>query len=150
METTSLPSQSPRRKRPVAVLIAFGIAGVAAIGYLTSHTGDYNLTLALAAKAENLSYPKMVDEETRIDSVTASSDLVYHYYYSFPNMATEDVSNESFCADWEAVVLENLKKVGQSKEFGKHGVTLMFTMRDKTGAHLCTVTLPPERYYQGQ
>ena len=75
METTSTPPQQPRKKKPVGVLIALGIAGVSALGYLTSHTGDYNLTLALAAKTENLSYPKMIDEETSLDSVTASRDL---------------------------------------------------------------------------
>jgi hypothetical protein len=148
METTPSSTAQPRKKRPVGAIVMLGIAALAALAYFTSHSGDYNLTLQLAAKTENLSYPKMVDDATRIDSVTASHDRIYHYYYSFPGMTSKDIPNEDFCGDWEAIVIEEMKKTDAAKEFGEHGVTLMFTMNDKTGAHLCTVTLPVEKYYK--
>jgi len=148
METTPTSAERPRKKKPLGAIAIAGIAALAALAYYTSQNSDYNFTLALAAKTENLSYPKMVDDKTRIDSVTASRDRIYHYYYSFPGMSRADITNENFCDDWERAITEEMTKVKDTRELGSHGVTLVFTMRDKTGTELCTVTLPAEKYYK--
>lgn len=141
------------KKRPVALLIVIGIAGfglMVALSILARNSAfmDYNYTLAIAAKAENFGCPKMIDESTRLDSVKARHDRIYSYYYSFIDMSADDIANENFCEDWESSILENIVAMKQVQEFGKNAVTLTFDIKDKTGEHLCTVTLTPEKYYK--
>jgi hypothetical protein len=33
------------------------------------------------------------------------------------------------------------------EEFGRHNVTMIFNMRDMNGALMCSVVVPPAKYY---
>ena len=143
---------APVRKRPKALLWIIAIVGIAltagmAIFQMKSTPMDYNYNLYLATKAFNLACPRMIDGETRLDSVSARYDKIYTYNYTLVSYAKKDLDTDVFCEEWETGIIGGLKGNKEMEEFGKNGVTLVFRIRDKTLDSLCTVTLFPEAYY---
>lgn len=150
-DLTENPGQPRAKKRPVGVLILFAIAGVAVISVMAyfsqkSAFMDYNYTLMMAAKAQNIACPRMVDEITRLDSVTAKRDKQLIYYYTFLTLKKDELDS-AFCNRWNDGVRAATKGMEGVEEFGKNGVTLVYKGRDENGIDLCEVAVAAEHYY---
>lgn len=153
MDELSSPEKPKVKKKPIALIVALAVGGLIVFGALTflqtrSTFMDYNYTLMLSAKAINLTCPQMIDEETRLDSVKAKPDKQFTYYYSLFSKSKDDLDSAMFCKIWTESVATGAKGHKDLAEFGKNGVTIIYSMNDKTGSHFCTVTLRPDDYYQ--
>lgn len=152
MEDLTEDGKPKVKKRPVALLVVIAVVGIAlmtGLAFLSQRSEfmDYNYTLMISAKAMNLTCPQMVDEATRLDSVTAKPDKLFTYHYTLVSASKLEMDSTFFCVEWNKNVRTAAKGHKDLAEFGRNGVTLIYAMKDKAGSELCTITLPAAEYY---
>jgi hypothetical protein len=140
------------KKRRVQ-LIALSIAGVFIVAAVVIFSNrekfvNYDHTLAMSAKAVNLMCPTMVDEDTRLDSVTTAPGRNYHYHYTAINLDRSTLNIDEACASMRETILGNMKGDISMADFGKNDVTMVFNFNDKNGDELCSIRVLPEEYYR--
>lgn len=150
MEDFQQPEQ--KRNRPIILIWILVVAGVLITALvitlqLKNTVGDYNFSLSLAAKGMNVSCPKMLDEMTRLDSVSTRRDKIFTYHLTLTKYSKEELPNENFCVDWEENIANTLSDNEGMKEFGINGVTIVYTIKDRELNELCTATFVPDDYY---
>jgi hypothetical protein len=134
-------------------MIALAIAGVfIVLGVIMWQNSDkfvdYDSTLALSAKAVNLMCPRMVDDDTRLDSVTTEPGRNYIYYYTAINIDRETLDLEKACEIMRETILENMKGDISMADFGKNNVIITFNFNDKNAVELCSIRVMPEDWYR--
>lgn len=144
----------PAKKRPIALIVALGIGGIAVMVGLTIYQMknvdkfvNYNTVLKFSAKGINLTCPKIVSEGVRLDSVGAKFDRQLWYYYTITEMVRDEETIEEYCEAYENSILESLVSNPEMEEFGKNNVMLVFDLYDKKHVSLCTVQIPAGKYY---
>lgn len=141
--------QEARKKKAqiIALLITavFVVAGI--IMWKNSDSFlDYDHTLALSAKAVNLTCPQMVDDDTRLDSVTTEPGRNYLYHFTAITLDSTELDIDLTCNIMRSTILENMHNNADVAAFGKNDVTIVFNFRDKNGLELCSIRLLPEEY----
>lgn len=147
-----METKKPERKPILLIVALLAFAVLMTVGFLIyqfrgSFGGDYNTTLSISAKGLNFACPKDLGNGVRLDSVAAKRELQFFYYYTLTTMDVNAQDTAGFCSAYEKGVTKNMYGNKDMSEFGKNNVTMIFSMRDKRGNLMCTVTLPPEKYY---
>lgn len=148
-----MEENKPVKKRPILLIVALGFFGMAiAVGMVfyqmkSGLGGDYNATLFLSAKTLNLTCPQELGNGVRLDSAVAKRDLQFYYYYTMTTAEKDEGGYDEFCESYEEGIIENLAGSKDMVDFGQHDVTLIFNMRDANGEMMCSVVLPPSKYY---
>jgi len=145
------------KKRPIALIVALGVGGLAILVGMTIYQVknsdkfvNYNMVLKITANGINLTCPKMIRDGVRLDSVGAKFDRQLWYYYTFTEINRDEEINEDYCKTQEKLILQNLSANPEVKEFGKNNVTIVFNLYDKNHLTMCSVQVPPGKYYTPQ
>jgi hypothetical protein len=96
----------------------------------------------------NLMCPRMIDEDTRLDSVKSKPGRIYIYYYSALNLDRTELDIDEACEIMKESILENMKGDINMAEFGKNNVTIYFNFNDKNALELCSIRVVPEEWYR--
>lgn len=149
MEDAAKEYQKKRRIQ----MIALSIAGVFIVVGIVMWTNkdkfiNYDVTLAMQAKAVNLTCPQMVDEDTRLDSATTEPGRNFINHYTAINLEREGLDMEIFCDAMRDAIVENMKGNFSVADFGKNNVIVTFRFNDKNGVELCNIRVLPEEWYR--
>ena len=104
------------------------------------------------ASKMNESYPIMIDQETRLDSVSfiAMSDNVFQYNCTLINWVKDSLNIENLRNYLEPGILKSVKQRAKtnptSKMFSKNKVTIAFHYRDKNGEFILKIMITSEQY----
>lgn len=142
--------QDKKKRTQMIVLAIVGVFIVAAIYMFNNMTKfvNYDYTLTTSATAVNLVCPQMIDEDTRLDSVSTEPGRRYLYHYTALNLDRETLDMDRVCDIMRETILENMKGDMTVAEFGKNNVTLVYNFNDKYGEHLCSIDVAPADYYR--
>ncbi|MEJ0029939.1 MAG: hypothetical protein WDO15_06045 [Bacteroidota bacterium] len=130
------------KKKTIIIIVILVIVALGILTYIFRFDLNYDWKLAVEAEDANKEFPHMITMEYRIDSIRVGTNpRTWHVYDSFVTEAVDP----NFCDDWEEEWIDHAKwRLG---DYGSHGVTLMYSIYYKNGELACTVTLPPEKYY---
>lgn len=84
--------------------------------------------------------PRMADEETRLDSVEIR-DKEFWFHFTFVNTLRSELEIPEFTPALEKATRAEAQRVGRYRDLLIHGATLVYTYKDKDGAHVATVKL---------
>ena len=93
----------------------------------------------------NKTCPFTVDEATQLDNVIVLPDNVFQYNYTLAFMK-DSVNTDELKNYLEPRILNNIKTQPEMKIIRDNQVTLNYNYRDRTGAHLLTISVKPEQY----
>lgn len=107
----------------------------------------YDQTLIAMAKIQNMNCPKMVAENTQLDSVTLKAGRNVRYHYTVFNIV-KDSADADLCDRTKEGLIESMKngEVAASEELADNNVTIIYMYNDKNGIPFCTIPLTPDQY----
>ncbi len=125
----------------VIFIVAFAIAFLGT-KYIMSGFQSGDAELKKAVTELNRDTPKLIDRETRLDSVS-TFDLTLQYHYSLVNISKGDskLDNESVSNAIRQSAQENFDTNPEMKNFRDKGVSLKYSYKDKTGQDLFDFTI---------
>jgi hypothetical protein len=101
--------------------------------------------LASAAEILNKKCPKMVDPETRLDSVLLLQEGLY-FYYSLPNKDKSVIATGAFTAYLLPVIIDNIRMNPRMEMFRDSSVVMLFNYRDRNGEMITEFPVGPNHY----
>ena len=131
-------------------LIVGTIAGYAAF-YLVSSFLDASFfsvekQLEKVVKDTNSKLPVVIDETTRLDSMSVLGVEILNYYYTCILWDKEDVDLNSFDEHMSSHLLNTVKTSPDLKIFRDLGITMIYIYNDKDGDLLYTYKATPDMY----
>jgi len=102
--------------------------------------------LESAAARFNAGCPKMIDPDTRLDSVSFFSDTLYRYDYTLVNHDAEHIDAAGLSRYLRPRIRSNVSLDPEMKVQRDHGVTLLFCYRDRKGDFITQVVLTSGEY----
>jgi hypothetical protein len=149
MENTNKKVDTTKRAQIIALSIVAVFIILAVIMWKNANlVYNYDTTLALSAKAVNLTCPQMVDDDTRLDSVTTEPGRNYLYHYTAINLDREALNVKNACDVMKETILENMKGNIGMAEFGQQNVIIHFNFNDKNGLELCRIRVMAYEWYR--
>lgn len=134
-------------KQIISVLLVI-IAGVGTrfVCSRFSETGmELNVALRTTAEETNKGLPVMIDDETRIDSLS-SGDGFLQYNYSMVKHTGKDLDLERIKSDLRPKILEQIRKNKGMQIFRENGVKLIYSYRDKNREALFSLEFTKDDY----
>jgi len=110
---------------------------------------SYETEIRDIANDTNRNLPKMVDSETRFESVSPESGKVYQYNFTLINAEKANFNSSSFSEKQKSTILSGIKNMrNQSgfKFFIENNVTFSYSYDDKNGENLLKISIPPSEY----
>jgi hypothetical protein len=101
--------------------------------------------LDMAATELKKDCPKMINEEVRLDNVSALPNNVLKYNYTMVNHAIEDVDTAAFRITVVPKMMEDLKSDTAIQALREEGVTVEYEFTDKNGKPLTDISLGPDK-----
>lgn len=97
----------------------------------------------------NKDMPMMIDEYTRLDSMSSTPGRIANYHYSLVQhdvdfVTPEDIS--TFDAQMKEELISNIKNNPDMDTFRKHDVILKYYYNDGNGKYFSMVEILPEEY----
>ena len=128
----------------VAVLIALGVAvgGYVAIANLPQSNTDLDQQLADLAEEGNAHLPMMVDAQTRLDSMLASSGNGFAYNYTLVNLEARQIDRAAFEKKLEPHLKTVLCTGSDNALFRDNGVNVTYTYHGNDGGEVASVVVP--------
>ena len=107
---------------------------LSAIGSATQTVDQSSLSVELTKTAAmlNKNGPVMLDEETRLDSVTTFSSYII-YNNTMINYSVEQLDTSQFTTLLQDIVIKPLCSNKDLKAFKEYGVTMVYRYLDKSG-----------------
>lgn len=109
---------------------------------------NYQALLEEAAKEINAECPIMIDNETRLDSVTTAENLTFVYYYTLIYMDKLNVNVDELKGYLEPNVLDNAQYNDAMEDFRQNRVTMIYRYVDMEGSFLFEIDVRPEDYLE--
>ena len=103
-------------------------------------------TLAAATKLINDECPKMVDPESRLDSVLLSQEGLLSYYYTLPNKDNPAINPTSFTAFLLPGIIDNIRSNPDLKMHRDSSITMVFNYRSRSGEFITEFSVGPQMY----
>ena len=127
----------------VAVLIAVGLAlGVyAVIGANDARVSGLAQQLADIAEEGNSHLPMMVDAQTRLDSMVASSDT-FEYAYTLVGHSADQVNREAFEAAIRPYLTTSLCSSEDNELFRANDLNVVYTYYASDGDRVASIAIP--------
>jgi len=97
-------------------------------------------------KGMNKTCPSMVDPETRLDKVFASSDKNLQFNYTLISMIKDSLPIASLKRYMEPLILEKIKNSGTLRRFVDKDLTWIYSYNDKNGEFIFKVTYTPDMF----
>ena len=109
--------------------------------FATTTVDQRSLSVELTKTAAmlNKNGPVMLDEETRLDSVTTFSSYII-YNNTMINYSVEQLDTNQFTTLLQDIVIKPLCGNKDLKAFKEYGVTMVYRYLDKSGNFICELS----------
>lgn len=101
-------------------------------GAIESETGVDNVLVKMSSQI-NKKLPMAVDNDTRLDNVSAVPGRQFIYHYTLVGLNGADVSKDSFEMLFKPKLKSRLCESAEMKNFLKNGVTISYLYKGKDG-----------------
>ena len=153
----------PKKKRKyvsLLVIISLIVITLSVLGYFTYQKLVENKVfetienvintaknpLQLIANEMNKSCPRLVDAETRLDTVTLPSKTVFQYNYTLINYEKTEIDTVKIKSNLEQNIIQLIKTNPQMEYQRQNKVTMNYIYNDKNGDYLMSIIITPELY----
>jgi hypothetical protein len=126
-------------------LIIGSAAGWYSTGYVLQNWRSESIDEKLAQACSNLSktLPKMIDKDTRLDSVSTGADRIWHYHYTLINAHADQLDSTKFSNILKPGILEFYRTNPDLESFRDNGVTCDYEYFDVGGNHITDIEVGP-------
>jgi hypothetical protein len=94
----------------------------------------------------NKTCPDMIDPETRLDKVLATSDKNLQFNYTLVHLIKDSIPIISMKRYMEPIILEKIKNSSTLRRFLKKDLTWIYSYNDRNGVFVFKVTYTPEMF----
>lgn len=150
---TALPK---KKNKAVLIGILVGILVFAAVGFgirscaksFIKNNGDkiIDKVLVMTAQESNKSCPMMVDEYTRLDSVSAIPSKTLQYHYTLIGFDVSKLQEDAVKENLNNSILANVKSNADLQQLKNMGTTFMYVYKDEKGTAIHEYKVTPEMY----
>lgn len=105
-----------------------------------------NMTLSERAEIMNRDCPFVIDDNTRLDSVTSPKEDILQNNFTLLNNNLEDIDIEAFQNIFKPEITNHLKATTQTDDFRKSNATLVYTYFDKEKRFVTDIVILPGEY----
>ncbi len=102
--------------------------------------------LVAAAIEFNASCPRMVDQDTRLDSAVFIPLDTFRYNYTLVNYTSEQVNGEALAGYLRPRIIANVSRNAEMKTQRDQRVIMVFMYRDRKGDFVTEIQLTPGDY----
>lgn len=149
-----------RKKKNILIIVIVSIV-VVIFGVIGHFTGKkvggfaqkiifnsilFDRQLSKIAEEINKSCPIKIDNETRLDDVSAVPGNTLQSNYTLINMVKDSIDIVSAKENLEQNILNNAKTNPNMKTFRDFKTTLIYNYRDRHGDFVLKITITPEQY----
>ncbi|MHC5057790.1 MAG: hypothetical protein ACYTKD_24225 [Planctomycetota bacterium] len=126
------------------VVLVAAVGGVA--GFLKTRKSPEERLAAEVAEASK-QCPMKVDDETRLDGISAGPGMRIVYSYTAVTMAKADIADiELFSANIREFLTKTVKTAPELRRNRERGVTFVYAYKDKNGEPLVNIEIGPADY----
>jgi hypothetical protein len=125
------------------------IAAVAIIALIVQKiffSNSLDKDVADFVKVMNKTCPDMIDPETRLDKVLATSDKNLQFNYTLIHMIKDSIPIASMKRYLEPVILEKIKNSSTLRRFMTKDLTWIYSYSDRKGVFVFKVTYTPKMF----
>ncbi len=126
----------------IVIIVIVAIAGKKI--FIKGDTKDHDV--ADFVKGMNKTCPTMVDPETRLDKVLATSDNNLQFNYTLIHTIKDSIPIASLKKYMEPLILEKIKNSGTLRRFLDKDLTWIYSYNDRNGEFIFKVTYIPEMF----
>ena len=108
--------------------------------------GTVDRDVADFARVMNKTCPDMIDPETRLDKVLATSDKNLQFNYTLIHMIKDSIPIIRMKRYMEPLILDKIKNSGTLRRFLKKDLTWIYSYSDRKGVFVFKVTYTPEMF----
>lgn len=152
--SNTVPAKNKNNK--LIIWIFVGIVVFAAIGFgvrscaksFIENNGDkiIDKVLVMTAQESNKSCPMMVDEYTRLDSVSAIPNKTLQYHYTLIGFDVSKLQEDAVKENLNNSILANVKSNADLQQLKDMGTTFMYVYKDEKGTAIHEYKVTPEMY----
>ena len=128
----------------IAFIVAAAI-GYFSVSYFFTDKKDTLEMLKEEAKRINNKTPVQIDEETRLDSVVATSESSFDYFYTLI-YKSDSVNKDTIAKYVKPTIVAKLKTNPEMDYFREHKITLNYHYYGYDGLPAVTINITPELY----
>jgi hypothetical protein len=107
---------------------------------------SFDKVMMEAASKINESCPIMVDQDTRLDNVTALPDNVLQYNYTLLRLEKKSTDVKALEDYMQPVLLNNVKTNPDLKMYRDNETTMAYNYKDKNGEYITTISISANQY----
>jgi hypothetical protein len=123
----------------IAIIVAFLVKQL-----FFKPTYDNELMNAAGELNENL--PIMINDETRLDNVMATSENTFMYNYTLVNMVADSIDVIDMRNFMEPRILNDVRTNPGLKAFRDRGTTMVYNYKDENGVFLLKIAITADQY----
>jgi hypothetical protein len=129
----------------------FGLVLVVAVLFIATQkiffkTPSTNIEISTFVKTMNKTCPSMIDTETRLDKVMASSDKNLQFNYTLIHMNKDSLPIERLKKYLEPRILQKIKTSPTLNQFLYKNLTWIYSYNDMKGDFIFKITYTPEQF----
>lgn len=140
MKTINIKHQTPGNAHRYMILVLI-------IAILQSCGGSFDVKLKFVAAGLNKTCPKMIDAQTRLDSVTVRphKELVYHY--TLIKIIKNRFDMEAFEGYMKPIMQNQIRTNDALKTYRENKAIMTYSYNDKNGQPLMEMVFTPDMYF---
>jgi hypothetical protein len=127
----------------VGITLAFALIAIL-VQKIFFNGNSVDKDVADFVKVMNKTCPDMIDPETRLDKVIATSDKNLQFNYTLVHMIKDSIPIISMKRYMEPVIIEKIRSSGTLRRFMKKNLTWIYSYSDRKGVFVFKVTYTPE------
>ena len=136
-----------RRSRILKLLgVVLALAIISELLKVIFQTHSVSNELATMTEAINKKCPLIVDNMTRLDNSTATSNKQLHLTYTLINNHGANVDTIVLKQNLSTSFIRKLKSDPMFKNFKHHGVSVLASYYDSAGVYVCSVMIHPNQF----
>ena len=145
-----VPKKSGTKNKRIGMFVGIivGLLAMYAVQHFVFNSDLFSIDKSVAQLANeiNKNCPMMIDSETKLDNTIALPNKTFQYNYTLVNMVKEAVDTLEIKNALEPNIINFVKTNPQMKEIRDHEITINYYYKDKNGAYLFEVKVPPALY----
>ena len=107
--------------------------------------GQLNEALRNTAEETNKSLPVMIDDDTRIDSLSSGENFL-QYNYTMVKYSQGEIETERIKSDLRPKILNQIRTNKSMQIFRENGVRLIYSYKDKNGLPVFSLEFTKDDY----
>ncbi|HET8855695.1 MAG TPA: hypothetical protein VFM60_07210 [Salinimicrobium sp.] len=117
-----------------------------AVQFLFFDNGNPAAKMKEAAADINANSPQLVDQFTRLDSVTAVADKSFRYHYTLFQYSKEEINLDTVNKYVRPGIIERVKTHPEMEFFRENEIIVSYLYYDKNGELVTSINVTPDMY----